>query len=653
MYLDYFGLKELPFSIAPDPRYLYMSERHREALAHLLFGVSAQGGFVLLTGEVGTGKTTTCRCFLDQVPDNTDVAFIVNPKLSSRELLASICDELELPYPETASIKKLNDVINEYLLNAHAVGRHTVLIIDEAQNLQVEVLEQLRLLTNLETSEKKLLQIVLLGQPELREILEQPELRQLAQRVTARYHLSELNKKEVQAYVKARLGTAGRRTSLFTDAGLNKLYHYSKGVPRIINLIADRALLGAYATQSTLVDASHVKQAYREVRGEKVRLKRRKKPSADGGNHVLWAACATLFLVLFGLILNGPLGTKLESGVEDLSHYLTSGQSERKDSIRLADLSDHTSETKVTDSLPDNESESGSLPGNVSNTLGLSQFKSVLSESPRIEAFTLLEDDRMGRYKAFNALFKRWGENYREEPFILACEFAKSKGLGCLHKQGNWRSLFNLDRPAVLSLINENGQRFYVALLGVENLVEGNQAEARLSFRGDHLNVRLEQLDQYWLGEYSIVWKMPPYELSERNVKPVNKDAWLAEQFMQIEQPSTEGGLLIEPLSQRIKRFQSSLGLVPDGIAGALTLIALNSKLDQSVPRLLSVENSMRSDVGSEINSELQSPDLRKHELPRAEILNSQVQKAPSDILVSTNKDIDAIKYMSESIPGS
>ena len=154
MYRDYFGLKELPFSIAPDPRYLYMSERHKEALAHLLYGVSGQGGFVVLTGEVGTGKTTICRCFLQQVPDNTDVAFIVNPKLSARELLANICDEFGIEHPIGASIKVYNDLISHYLLNAHSSGRHTVLVIDEAQNLRIDVLEQLRLLTNLETSEK-------------------------------------------------------------------------------------------------------------------------------------------------------------------------------------------------------------------------------------------------------------------------------------------------------------------------------------------------------------------------------------------------------------------------------------------------------------------------------------------------------------------
>ena len=196
MYIEHFGLKEIPFSIAPDPRYLYMSDGHREALAHLLYGMNSDGGFVLLTGEVGTGKTTVCRRLLESVPQDAEIAFILNPKLTVSELLASVCDEFGVSYPEgNASIKVFVDRISAYLLGACESGKRAVLIIEEAQNLSPEVLEQLRLLTNLETDRRKLLQIILLGQPELREILGRPELRQLSQRITARYHLGPLSKK--------------------------------------------------------------------------------------------------------------------------------------------------------------------------------------------------------------------------------------------------------------------------------------------------------------------------------------------------------------------------------------------------------------------------------------------------------------------------
>jgi general secretion pathway protein A len=266
MYNQYFGLAEAPFSIAPDPRYLFLSEQHREALAHLLYGIGDQGGFIVLTGEVGTGKTTVCRCLLQQLPDNADVAFIVNPKLDSRELLQTICEELGVPLPDgELSIKQLVDALNDLLLATHARGRNAILIIDEAQNLDVDVLEQLRLLTNLETSERKLLQLILLGQPELNDLLARPDLRQLAQRITARYHLRPLSREEVALYIEHRLAIAGCRGSLFTPAAIQRIYRYSQGVPRLINLLCDRALLGVYAGSGNVVDTAMVRRAAREV----------------------------------------------------------------------------------------------------------------------------------------------------------------------------------------------------------------------------------------------------------------------------------------------------------------------------------------------------------------------------------------------------
>ena len=270
MYRKFFGLKRDPFSIAPDPRYLFMSERHREALAHLLYGVRGGGGFVLLTGEIGAGKTTVCRCFLEQVPKRCNVAYIFNPKLTAIELLQSVCEEFRIPVTlkglAAPTAKEYLDPLNEFLLKTHAAGQSSVLIIDEAQNLSADVLEQLRLLTNLETNERKLLQIILIGQPELREMLARPELEQVAQRVIARFHLEPLTENETAHYIKHRLSVAGMSGLIPFDRDARKRIHeISRGVPRRVNLLCDRALLGAYATGRERVDKAIVDRAAREV----------------------------------------------------------------------------------------------------------------------------------------------------------------------------------------------------------------------------------------------------------------------------------------------------------------------------------------------------------------------------------------------------
>lgn len=268
MYTHYFELKEKPFSIAPDPRYLFMSALHQEALAHLLYGLNSDGCLILLTGAVGAGKTTVCRCLLEQLPANTDLALILNPKLNAMELLASICDELEIAVNgDPNSIKTYIDHLNRYLLDAHARGRITALLIDEAQNLSIDTLEQLRLLTNLETGEEKLLKIILLGQPELRQLLDKEEVAQINQRITSRYHLLPLAADDVPAYVEHRLAVAGSRKRLFSKAALKRVGELSRGIPRLINVLCDRALLGAYVEEKEQVDLKIVNQAAREVFG--------------------------------------------------------------------------------------------------------------------------------------------------------------------------------------------------------------------------------------------------------------------------------------------------------------------------------------------------------------------------------------------------
>ena len=271
MYMRFFGLKQEPFSLAPDPRYLYMSKRHREALAHLLYGVGGGGGFVLLSGEIGAGKTTVCRCFLEQIPKRCNVAYIFNPKLTVLELVKSIGDEFHIPPPKLrgqATVKTYVDALNDFLLHTHAVGQNNVLIIDEAQQLSAEVLEQLRLLTNLETNERKLLQIVLIGQPELRTMLERPDLEQLAQRVIARFHLKALSVKETEHYIRHRLSVAGMTRAIpFDRKALQRIHEIARGVPRRINLLCDRVMLGAYAHGKQTIDQSMVEKAGREVFG--------------------------------------------------------------------------------------------------------------------------------------------------------------------------------------------------------------------------------------------------------------------------------------------------------------------------------------------------------------------------------------------------
>jgi len=564
MYRDYFGLKELPFSIAPDPRYLYMSERHKEALAHLLYGVSGQGGFVVLTGEVGTGKTTICRCFLQQVPENTDVAFIVNPKLSARELLANICDEFGIEYPLNSSIKIYNDLISNYLLQAHSEGHHTVLVIDEAQNLRVDVLEQLRLLTNLETSEKKLLQIILLGQPELQDILAKQELRQLAQRITARYHLKALNKDEVRAYIRYRLGVAGQKQVLFKPSAINMVYKKSGGIPRLINLICDRALLGAYSQSDSEVNAVNIKGAFKEIKGED-----KKKFFLTLPKWVFVGIGAGLGFGVLLIVLLSSLGLTKKTTFEKNSVAQYPDESAASvpadKAVQIEDIKHHSVSSEAVDPVL---------------RYGRKYVSSLEYTPPPFNSKLL----------AYTSVLRAWGVTYTRERHKFVCEFVELEGLRCLHKQGNWRGLVKINRPVVLKLSNNKGQDFFVGLLALEG------DYAKISLGQKTIWTSLEAIDQQWYGDYSVIWQLPPYE--SLVIKPgieSDPDKWLNSNLykVKVSQANTSGN------SGRIERgdnistkdnvrwFQQEVGLKPDGIAGALTLIHLNNFINPNVPVLL------------------------------------------------------------------
>ncbi|WP_421842761.1 AAA family ATPase [Marinobacter algicola] len=565
MYYDFFGFREPPFSIAPDPRYLYLSERHKEALAHLMYGVQGQGGFIVITGEVGTGKTTVSRCFIENVPDHVDIALILNPRLSARELLSSICDELEIAHPVGSSIKELVGLINDDLLKAHAAGRHKVLMIDEAQNLSAEVLEQLRLLTNLETAEKKLLQIVLLGQPELQEILALPELRQLNQRVTARYHLDALGRAEIEAYLRYRLSVAGLRGEIFTDRAIRALYRASQGVPRLINLISDRALLGAYAEGEHQITAPHIRNAAREVNGQNLpgragRSRRSQALMLTAG--LLMAVIMTTWLFMG---LPGSEGTAPDAVAENQAKPLA-GTIERLDPAEPV--------SGLSELIPE-----------------ASQEVSAPLEQESVPAFEF-PAQAVSLPVAFRELFELWGLDYSASESPVACEFAEGEGLRCLQNKGARRSLEFLDRPAILQLRNGNGDSHYAVLSGLQD----NRATIELP--SGRREVTFSSLEPYWFGEFTVLWEAPAYILgdaagSERGNGRVAEQIWMGSKMMELasryaESRQEESRVNRMPIEEQVRWYQQQRGLTVDGIAGAMTIIQMNNDLESAVPRLTS-----------------------------------------------------------------
>jgi general secretion pathway protein A len=543
MYLDYFGLQEAPFSIAPDPRYLFMSERHREALAHLMYGIRSEGGFVLLTGEVGTGKTTVCRCLLEQLPDNCEVAFVLNPKVTSRELLATICDELGIGYPEgNQSVKVFVDRINAHLLANHAAGRHTVVIIDEAQNLGPAVLEQLRLLTNLETNREKLLQIILLGQPEFRDMLARQELRQFSQRITARYHLTPLNYTEMVSYVRHRLQVAGLAPiscqTLFPSRVLRRLYRISGGVPRLVNLLCDRALLGVYAGETREVSPAILAQAAQEVLGSPRRLPQMSlRPVLAAAMVVLVVtALAGAYHYREGLTSRGPL------------QALLADESQMQESMEEAPIA---ADAEVSD-----------------------QGMTWPEQQP------VAQSERL----AFEALLSTWDVVELPQPGADLCAYVGDLGLRCMHDRGNFRTLEILGHPAVLTLFDDHGRTYHGALISLDS------EQATLLIGGEERRVSIEEVQEHWLGEFTLVWRVPP-EYSG-NLHPGARDPfvlWLARRLADIEGSTAEphsSELYDAGLVQQVRRFQLSRGLQPDGIVGSKTLIQLGSVLGGSDPRL-------------------------------------------------------------------
>ncbi len=547
MYTKHFGLTEEPFSIAANPRFLYMSASHREALAHLLYGISSDSGFVLLTGEVGTGKTTVCRCLLEQLPEDTEVAFILNPKVSAIEMLSSICGELGITVLERdCSVKKLVDAINHHLLQRHADGRKTVVIIDEAQNLGVDVLEQLRLLTNLETNERKLMRIILIGQPELATMLARPELKQVEQRITARYHLRPLLRSEIGDYVSHRLAVAGRRKVVFPSAVLPKLYAKTEGIPRLINVICDRAMLGAYVNSQSKVNASILDKAAREVQG---------RPARKG-----WLLPGS---VLASILLVGAATAAVlfyDNG-QEISMLLSRQVAEiipRPDALPDANL--ETLQEEIVEAKDP-------------------VFQDSSTTIPKWPDQIVASDGTLRN--AQSALFKQWNIPFTgtgPDP----CELANDNGLHCFSGTGNLGSLIGIDRPAILTLVSDEGRRYHATLLAL------NDDMATLAFAHGIEVVTVADLEARWQGRYHLLWHLSPdghsiFRPGDRGVDVI----WLTESLLAAGINSVQVHDRYDSnVIEAVRAFQLNRGLLVDGVAGRQTLIHLSSINGSVAPRL-------------------------------------------------------------------
>jgi general secretion pathway protein A len=558
MYERHFGLKQRPFSIAPDPRYLFMSERHREALAHLLYGVQGGGGFVLLTGDVGAGKTTVCRCFLEQLPPRCNVAYIFNPKLTVEELLKTVCAEFRIPYqhegPGVPTVKDYVDALNEFLLRTHAVRQTSVLVIDEAQNLSVRVLEQLRLLTNLETNERKLLQIILIGQPELRSILARPDMQQLAQRVIARYHLEALTEAETGNYVRHRLGVAGlRQADPFDRRAMRRIFRYSRGVPRRINLLCDRALIGAYASSKLSVDREIIDKAALEVLD-----------ATDFGK-IRRARFERAALVGIGLAVGATL-------------------------VGVAGLSMNRGER----SAPRPELAANASPAPISLSAAPASAPAAMPTPPQpITAAPEPEkppifDLRTGFASLVGADKEAWQELARAWNLDLGngdpCTAAEKQQIRCYRTSNATLALIRqLDRPGILTLRDADNRAAYVMISGLSNDM------ATLTIDGVEQTVPLVVLADYWRGEFSTYWRPPPnYAGTIVDSRSGPTAQWLAQQLANALGDTGPVGPRLDDAKLRswIHRFQLAQGLPSDGSAGPITLMQLNRANGVDEPRL-------------------------------------------------------------------
>jgi general secretion pathway protein A len=545
MYTSFFGLAEKPFAITPDPRYLYLSERHAEALAHLLYGINESGGFIQLTGEVGTGKTTVVRTLLSRVPHHADVAVILNPRVTPVEFLLTICEELglEIADADRDSVKQMVDALNRRLLQAHAEGRRIIVLVDEAQNLSIEVLEQVRLLTNLETPTQKLLQIILIGQPELRDLLDRNDLRQLAQRITGRYHLMPLSREETKGYVRHRLRVAGAPDEIFTPAALSEVHRLSSGIPRVINVACDRALLGAYTQETRRITAALVRQAAGEVYG------RRFLPP--------W----------LGWVAGGVGSVVLAAGFFTAWQLWPPGRAPDRAAAARHPL--QSAAASPVAALP--------TAAATATPSATSSVAPAIAPPPVASIHDLLADNSANTSDtaAFRRLLSLWGTAMADDKD--PCGQAHKAGLYCLEQRGSWAQVRALNRPAILTLTDDAGQRHRVVLSALDD----KYATVDL---GEHNHrVALDDLSRDWFGDFTVIWKPKTLHTRLLTVGMQGDEVrWLRRSLNALHGGASDpeqADVFDEQLAIAVQNFQREHRLNVDGIAGLQTQVVLDTAL--------------------------------------------------------------------------
>ncbi len=588
MYESFFGFKEKPFNITPDPKYLYLSEQHQEAIAHLLYGIQERGGFVVVTGEIGTGKTTLCRYLINQMDDRTEGAIIFNPNLSEIELLKSINEDFGII--STGQTKKeLVDELNQFLLEERLRGKNMVLIIDEAQNLHPAVLEQIRMLSNLETEKEKLIQIILTGQPQLKRLLARPELRQLDQRITARYHLKPLNRKETYEYIRHRLEVATNGDHVaFERAAMKQVYRFAKGIPRLINVVCDRALLGAFAVgQGSPVPKKIVKQAIREVTGPRFPLRSRLSFIGTSAR-----AVAYLFVIMFALTLAALLGWY---GITTLG-ALRSPDKGVTEAELIPDLPfERGTEASALVESAGAETPSPALPVGAEPA---SAEQPVVDAPPPMAPYSEEEKKKLtevllaqsygqSRLSAARNLLSLWGDSSElgAEDVVSLYGLAVSRQMRCTELWTNFDGLRCSNAPCILEMFipQELRPRYVV-------LAELGESDAKiLSADSEPLVVPLHLLDEFWLRRAFIFWK--DFEHLNEIMKMGDSGdqvVWLQAGLKTLGlYNGLSSGEFDGPTEVAVREFQRQNSLLLDGIVGPKTKLALYANLPQySMPRL-------------------------------------------------------------------